>query len=382
MRIEWSPEAVAFRDELRGWLEANLDPGWSSQITTFDDYVRVHRAWDRLLYEAGYAAMWWPKEFGGTDASPEIRAIYAEEMARAGAPDELAGLGRALLAPGIMCFGSEEQKRELLPPILTGETVWCQGYSEPEAGSDLAGVRTLARADGDEYVVDGSKIWTSRAHYADRCFMLVRTNPELPKHGGLSMLLVDMAAPGIEVRPIQQLNGQSNFNQVFFNGVRVPVRDRLGDEGQGWAIARYILTYERGIRSSVKPAAAMERLLLATHADARRTARFADDFMRSAVDVVAARLLSYKLLASQMGGGEPGMNGSAVKLFWSEAWQRLAERAMLMAGESALPDYRPDPYTRDTPSEFLDTRQRTIAGGTSEIQRGIIATGLLGLPRH
>lgn len=212
--------------------------------------------------------------------------------------------------------------------------------------------------------------------------MLVRTNPELPKHDGLSMLLVDMASPGIEVRPIHQLNGQSNFNQVFLNDVRVPIRDRLGDEGQGWAVARYILTYERGIRSSVRPAAAMERLLLATHAHAGRTEWFANDFMRSAVEVVAARLLAYKLLASQMGGGEPGMNGSAVKLFWSEAWQRLAERAMLMAGEAALPDYRPEPYTRDMPSEFLDTRQRTIAGGSSEIQRGIIATSLLGLPRH
>lgn len=382
MRIEWSPEAVAFRHRLRSWLDGNLDPQWNSQIETFEDYVRVHRAWDRQLYEAGYAGMWWPKEFGGTDASPEIRAIYAEEMARAGAPDELAGLGRALLAPGIMRFGTEAQKRDLLPPILTGETVWCQGYSEPEAGSDLAGVRTQARAAGDEYIVNGTKIWTSRAHYADRCFMLVRTNPELPKHDGLSMLLVDMASPGIEVRPIHQLNGQSNFNQVFLNDVRVPIRDRLGDEGQGWAVARYILTYERGIRSSVRPAAAMERLLLATHAHAGRTEWFANDFMRSAVEVVAARLLAYKLLASQMGGGEPGMNGSAVKLFWSEAWQRLAERAMLMAGEAALPDYRPEPYTRDMPSEFLDTRQRTIAGGSSEIQRGIIATSLLGLPRH
>jgi alkylation response protein AidB-like acyl-CoA dehydrogenase len=382
MDLTWSNEAEQFRVRLRNWLGANLSADWHARCRSLDSYIEFQRDWDHKLAAAGLSGFWWPKEYGGSGASPELRAVYAEEMSRANAPDGLTTLGLRLLAPAIMKFGTGQQKAELLPPILSAQVIWCQGFSEPEAGSDLASVRTRAVQTDGGFIVSGSKIWTSRAHYADAIFLLARTDLTAEKHAGLTMLLVDMHSPGIEISPLAQINGQSNFNQVFFNDVRVPKDRTLGGIGDGWRVALYILTHERGATGALSASAHMEHhLRLFRQACECRGASGGEGLGRSALETAIVRLLAYRILAGQLAGNDPGYLGSAVKLFWSESWQRLAETALLEAGPQAFAEYEPGPFADDTVARFMDTRQRTIAGGTSEIQREIISQHMLGLPR-
>jgi alkylation response protein AidB-like acyl-CoA dehydrogenase len=382
MDLSWSAEAEEFRAGLRKWLGANLPADWRARCRSLDSYIEFQRDWDHRLASAGLSGFWWPSEYGGSGASPELRAVYAEEMARANAPDGLATLGLRLLAPAIMKFGTAEQKAELLPPILAATTVWCQGFSEPEAGSDLASVRTQAHETADAFVVNGSKIWTSRAHFADAIFLLTRTDPGAEKHAGLTMLLVDMRSPGIQISPLAQINGQSNFNQVFFSDVLVPKDRTLGGVGEGWPVARYILTHERGAAGALSASAHMEHhLRLFRNALEGSGVSGGDGLARSALETAIVRLLAYRILDGQLNGNDPGNLGSAVKLFWSESWQRLAETALLTAGPQAFAEYEPEPFADDPVARFMDTRQRTIAGGSSEIQREIISQHMLGLPR-
>jgi alkylation response protein AidB-like acyl-CoA dehydrogenase len=382
MDLTWSNEAEQFRVRLRNWLDANLSADWHARCRSLDSYIEFQRDWDHKLAAAGLSGFWWPEEHGGSGASPELRAVYAEEMSRANAPDGLTTLGLRLLAPAIMKFGTGQQKAELLPPILSAQVIWCQGFSEPEAGSDLASVRTRAIQTDSGFIVNGSKIWTSRAHYADAIFLLARTDLTAEKHAGLTMLLVDMHGPGIEISPLAQINGQSNFNQVFFNDVRVPKDRTLGGIGDGWRVALYILTHERGAAGALSASAHMEHhLRLFRQACECRGASGGEGLGRSALETAVVRLLAYRILSGQLAGNDPGYLGSAVKLFWSESWQRLAEAALLEAGPQAFAEYEPGPFADDTAARFMDTRQRTIAGGTSEIQREIISQHMLGLPR-
>jgi alkylation response protein AidB-like acyl-CoA dehydrogenase len=379
MDLTLSEEDRAFADRLRGWLAENVSPGWAEKCETYADYIDAQIEWEQRLAAGGWAGVWWPEEFGGMGATATQKALYAELTARSGAPEGIGRTGRRLLGPAVMRYGSAEQKRTVLPRILAATDTWCQGYSEPNAGSDLASVRTAARRDGDSYVVNGSKIWTSHAQFADHTFILVRTDPAAEKHAGLSMLTVDLRAPGVEVRPIRQITGRSEFCEVFFSDVVVPVENLLGAEGQGWEVAKYILWYERGAVMVFDTLVRIERHL------AKFVEAAGDDPVtlaavgRAAAEHAASRLLAYRVLGEQIRGGDPSDVGSLTKLYWSQAWVRLAETALLSVGERAFfaPPGSPEGVLLDN---FLECRPATIASGSSEVQRNIIAKRILGLP--
>lgn len=379
MNLDWSPESEAFRARLVAWLDKNLIPDWTRRYATPESLVGFQRDWDRRLFAGGWAGIWWPKEFGGSEATLEQRAVYAQEMARVGAPDGLASFGRIFIGPGIMKFGTPEQ-RDLLPPILSGEAVWCQGFSEPEAGSDLASLRTSAVRDGESYRINGTKIWTTRGHLATHCLLLARTDPAAPKHKGLTAFLLKLPCPGLTVRPLPQINSKSDFNQLYFDDVRVDATQRLGEEGQGWEVALYVLGHERGAAMALRGTMNMEQTLRAWFAGGAGGPPSAA-FMRSTVETVATRLLAYKIVSEDDGRSKGGQSGPVAKLFWTEAWQRMAEAAFLETGVGAQADHKAAPFADDIASLFLDSRRVTISGGTAEIQRNLIATRLLGLPR-
>ncbi|GAA1017587.1 putative acyl-CoA dehydrogenase FadE [Acrocarpospora pleiomorpha] len=376
MDLHLTEEDRTFGLELRRWLDDNVRPDWRSAAKTHADYVDVQRDWEHRLAAAGFTGIWWPREFGGMGAGPTQKAIFAELTARSGAPEGLGRTGRRLLGPGVMKYGTHEQQAEILPAILTARTFWCQDYSEPEAGSDLAGVRTTAVLDGDDYVVNGSKTWTSNAQFADRCFLLVRTGPD--KHAGLSVLLVDLSLPGIEIRPIEQITGDRGFCEVFYSDVRVPRASLLGAEGQGWEIAKYILRYERGAVHVFDTLVRIDRHLAATIRTAGDDPAAAARIGRSGAQVAASRLMAYRVLTEQIKGGEPTDAGSMAKLYWSSSWLGLAETATAIAGEGSFAPETDD--ERAVLRGFFECRPGTIASGSSEIQRGIVAKRLLRLP--
>jgi alkylation response protein AidB-like acyl-CoA dehydrogenase len=380
MNFELSEDDLAFRARLRAWLGGNLDPDWLRKCVTRDDWASYQRYWDRALFQGGWAGLWWPREHGGMGATASQKAIFEMERARAGAPEGLAFFGRRLLGPGIMKFGHEAQ-RQLLPKILAGDTVFCQGSSEPDAGSDLAGVRTTARLRGEAYEITGRKIWTSWAQYADMCFMLVRTDTTVPKHAGLSLLLVDMHQPGIEIRPLRKLTGNADFTEVVIDGAKAPASAVLGGAGRGWEVMRYLLTYERGATSVFGRLIRMEEHLRGYAKTALADEAERGHYARLATEVATARLLVYRMLSTQLSGGEPGAAGSVVKLYWSRVWQELAERSLLSGGLDVLATPYAGPDAADFPTLFLDSRCATISGGSSEIQRTIVAQRVLGLPR-
>ncbi len=382
MDLTLDPADVAFRDEVRSWLAGNLDRDWRDKCASETDWVEYQKEWDLRLAAGGWTGLWWPREFGGSGASAARRAIFEEELARAGAPEGLGKVGRRLVAPALMKFGTQEQQERYLQGMLAGTDAWCQGYSEPEAGSDLASVRTKAVRAGDAYIVDGSKIWTSYAQYCDRCFLLARTNLDAEKHAGLSLLLIEMEQEGVEVRPIHDILGNTAFCQVFLSGAKASIDDLLGTEGQGWEVATYILAYERGAGQALARLIKIEQHLEAYRAEALNDEQAAIDLARATTEVAAARLLAYSILSTQMHGGDPGATGSITKLFWSEAWHRLAERALLHGGERALTEAWASSDSLALASLFLDARWSTISSGTSEIQRNIVARHVLRLPRE
>ncbi|RMD82649.1 MAG: acyl-CoA dehydrogenase [Candidatus Dadabacteria bacterium] len=318
--------------------------------------------------------------------------IFQEELARAGSPQLVNLLALSMVGPLIIDHGTEEQKRRYLKPILTAEEIWCQGFSEPGAGSDLAAVATRAVREGDEYVVNGQKVWTSYAQYADFCILLARTDPRAPKHEGLTMLIVDMKSPGVEVRPLRQMNGDSEFNQVYFEDVRVPVTSVIGREGDGWRMAIAMLMYERAtltFQRQLQSRVALEDLLrFAREFTLRGRPAIEDPVMRQRlaqayIENEALRLTSLRHLTKQLRGEPPGPEGSMEKLFWSEMFQRTLELAMAIAGPygQLAPGDPRAPMKGQWPHLYLYSRGRTIAAGTSEIQRNIIAQRVLGLPR-
>jgi alkylation response protein AidB-like acyl-CoA dehydrogenase len=380
-----TPAEAAFRAELRAWFAANLPPGWSDREPTVGlEDVAFARSWSHTLYDAGYAGITWPKEYGGLGLSPTYQGVYLEESARHDAPAHIGVIGLGMAGPTILAWGSAEQKARYLPPLLAGDEVWCQGFSEPGAGSDLAGARTRAVLDGDEWVVNGQKVWSSYAHIADWCILVVRTDPDAERHRGLSYLLVDMHAPGVEVRPLRQITGDPEFNEIYFTDVRVPATSMLGKPGDGWQVAMTTLLHERGTLGFALTAryeALLARLVDAVRAERPDGSRAADDPLvrdqvaQLAIDLEALRFTNYRALTALVKTGAPGPEGSVAKLHWSEANQRLGSLAQDVLGPQARLDGGFWGYQQ------LRSRGNTIEAGTSEILRTIIAERVVGLPR-
>ena len=379
MDLRDTPDEAAFRAELRAWLDANLPEekrGGRGGAQRFDD--SFGREWSRMLHEAGYAGLTWPTEYGGAGAPYSFQAIFYEETARAQAPGHVGVIGLGMAGPTIMAHGTDAQKQAHLAKILSAEEIWCQGFSEPGAGSDLAAARTRAERRGEHYVVNGQKVWSSFAHIADYCILVTLSDPEAPRYQGLTYLIVDMHAPGVEVRPLRQITGEAEFNEIFFNDVEVPVSNRLGEEGQGWQVAMTTLLHERGTLGFALTAAlevGVNRLL-----DVARDRVNGDSSLRERVanewiELQALRYTNYRALGTLQRTGIPGPEGSAIKLRWSEQNQRLTKLARELQGPEGILDDGWWNYQQ------LRSRGNTIEAGTSEVLRNIVAERVLGLPR-
>ncbi|MFE5484788.1 acyl-CoA dehydrogenase family protein [Streptomyces sp. NPDC056527] len=369
-----------FRAEIRDWLEAHLG-GEFARLRGRGGPGREHEAfaerllWERHLAAHGWTCVGWPKEYGGRGASIEEQIAFHEEYALADAPARVNHIGEQLLGPTLIAHGTEEQKARFLPPIRAVEELWCQGYSEPGAGSDLAAVRTRATRDGDAWVVDGQKIWTSLAHESQWCFVVARTEPGSKRHAGLSYLLVPMDQPGVEVRPIVQLTGTSEFNEVFFDGARTDTANVVGEPGDGWRIAMATLGFERGV-STLGQQVGFRRELEGLIDLARRNGALADPLVRDRLVLAWTGLQAMR--ANALRGTEPSM----AKLYWSHWHRDLGELAMDICG-AASTVLAAQPYELDEWQRlFLFSRADTIYAGSSEIQRNIIAERVLGLPKE
>ncbi len=394
MDVRDSPSEAAFRARVRSWLADNLPRGWGSR-----DFVEPSGAerlaflkdWSRRMYEAGLIGLTWPKAYGGFEAAPTHQAILMEELGRAGAPDHATPIGLGMAGPAILAHGTEEQRRRYLPKILTGEEIWCQGFSEPEAGSDLASLQTRAERDGDDYVITGQKVWSSFAYEADQCILLARSEPGAERHAGLTYFIVPMHADGVRVRPLRQITGEAEFNEIFLDGVRVPAANVVGEPGDGWAVAVTTLMHERAnlaVMLTVRLDDALNKVVALARGTWRAGRREADDpLIRDRIaelwtDVQALRFTNARAMSTLMNAGMPGPEGSIVKVVWAEANQRLTKLAldiegagaMLSGGEHAVANGR---WQRLQ----LRSRGNSIEGGTSEILRDVIAERILGLPK-
>ncbi len=386
-----SPEEATFRAEVRAWIEANLPPGWRDRPPgPGRGEEALVRDWSRRLFEAGFAGLTWPKEYGGAGAPYTHQAILLEEIARAEAPEHVGIIGLGMAGPTIIAHGTDEQKARHLAKILSGEEVWCQGFSEPGSGSDLASLKTRAELDGDEFVVAGQKVWSSYAHIADYCILLVRTNTQAPKHKGITYLLADMHAPGVEVRPLRQITGDPEFNEIFFNDVRIPVSRVLGEIDGGWGVAMTTLLHERGTLGFALTArleVAVRKLIALAVETRTNGARAADDpvvrdrLAAQWIELQALRFTNYRSLTQLMKTGVPGPEGSIAKLVWSESNQRLTKLALEIMGPASQLDGDDSTWNGYWQYQQLRSRGNTIEAGTSEVLRNIIAERVVGLPR-
>jgi alkylation response protein AidB-like acyl-CoA dehydrogenase len=386
-----SPAEAIWRKEVREFLQQQLPdevrgPQYGEEEA---DREEAMREWRRRVAVKGWIAPHWPTQYGGADMSAKDQFIMNEEFAEAEAPN-VGGFGVMMIGPTLIAHGSEEQKQRFLPAIVKGEIQWCQGYSEPGSGSDLASLQTRAVRDGDDYVINGQKIWTSGAHRTDWMYMLARTDPDAPKHRGISMFLFDMKSPGVSVRPLINMAGGHAFNEVFFDNVRVPASQRVGEENRGWYVGATLLDFERsGIGNAVGVRKQLERLLsYVEHErskltfDQRATLRL--EFADRWIDASVAKWLSYRVISMQAAGQIPNHEASMTKMFMSEMQQRIAALALHMAGMRGLFAERSNPYTvlgGNVGNRYVGAVSSSIAGGTSEIQRNVIATRGLGLPR-
>ena len=385
MEIKFTDAEEAFRREARAWLEANVPRGLPSGDTR--EGFALHLEWERLLFENRWAVVSWPEEFGGRGASLVEQAIFQEELARAGAPQLIGTIGLSLVGPTIIALGTEEQKARYLPKILSGEEIWCQGFSEPNAGSDVAASGAKAVRDGEEFVVNGQKIWTSFAQMADWCLLLVRTDTEAPKHKGLTCLLADMHAEGVGVRPLRQMSGDSGFNEVFFSNVRIGTAQVLGEVNKGWTTAITALMNERANLGSGIQVVFKRQLeaLIARSKTIERGGRPASEdplvrqkLAQAYLELEILRLNTNRALTSLSKSGTPGAEGSIQKLYWSEMNQRTQQAAQEILGPyGQLKGFDKGAWEY----AYLRTRGNTIEAGTSEIQRNIIAERVLGLPK-
>ncbi len=387
MHIGFSPADEAFRDEVCAWMKANLVGeftvlhGRGGPGDEMEDMLPLREAWERKLADGGWTCTSWPTEHGGRGLSIPQQLIWHEEYARAGGPGRLGHIGETLLGPTLIELGTDEQKRRFLPPIRRAEVLWCQGYSEPEAGSDLAGVRTRAVLDGDTWRIDGQKVWTSHAAWAQWCFVLCRTDADAAKHRGLSYILVPMDQPGITIKPIDQMTGKSEFCEVFFEGATTARDNIVGRPGDGWKAAMATLKHERGV-STLGQQIGFERELEAVIAAARANGRIDNPAIADRIAKAWAGLRSQRLLALRTlrESGKPARGAIVNKLLWSEWHKSLGELAMDVIGEQSA---RLESGELSILQRlFLFSRADTIYAGTSEIQRNIIAQRGLGLPRR
>jgi len=378
MDLTFSPKETAFRDELRAWIAEN--PPEPEPVDGGEDAKhRWRRDWQRRLYEAGWAAPAWPTEYGGRGATLTESAIYFEEIGRARVPLPANTLGVLLGGPTLMVWGTDEQKERYLSPILSAEEIWCQGFSEPEAGSDLASLKTRAVKQGEEWIVTGQKVWTSGAQYSKWCMLVARTDADAAKHKGLTYFLMDMEQDAVQVRPLRQITGEAEFNELFIEEARIPDANVVGGVGNGWNVALTTLMNERAglgfalqirLRQTLDDviAAAAERGLL-------ENALYADALADLHVRCESIRLLAWKGLSDVERYGQPGPEGSLVKWLWSETNQRLTQLAADIVGADALTTGEEWSY------ELLRARGNTIEGGTTEVLKNIVAERVLGLPR-
>jgi alkylation response protein AidB-like acyl-CoA dehydrogenase len=378
MDLTFSPQETAFRDELRDWLAAN-PPGARPSERGETAVLAWLRDWQRRLYDAGWVAPNWPTEYGGRGVTLTESAIYFEELGHAHAPFPVNTLGLLLGGPTLMVWGTEQQKERYMPPILSGEEIWCQGFSEPDAGSDLASLKTRAIKDGEEWVVTGQKVWTSGAHFSKWCMLVARTDSGVPKHKGLTYFLMDMEQDAVQVRPLRQITGEAEFNELFIEQARIPGENVVGGVGNGWKVALTTLMNERagiGFASQIRLrqllddliAAAAERGLL-------EDPLYADALAELHVRCESIRLLAWKGLTDVERYGQPGPEGSLVKWLWSDTNQRVTQLAGDILGAQALTAGTSWSY------ELLRARGNTIEGGTTEVLKNIIAERVLGLPR-
>ena len=389
MDLRFSPEDEQYRLKLRTWLEANRPT--AAPPSDQDADFAFRRDWQRKLYDGGWIGISWPTEYGGQGATLIQQAIYGQEMTRARAPQPANGLGIGIVGPTLMAHGTEAQKQRYIPKILNADEIWCQGFSEPNSGSDLASLQTKAVLDGDDFVVNGQKIWTSLGQYADWCILLVRTDTDAPKHRGISYLLVDMHSPGVTVRPLKQITGNSEFNETFFDNVRVPKQNLIGGLNEGWRIAMTTLTYERGI-SSLATQVRIKQQLDAMIRYAGKTRRNGgtlsqDPVLRQGLAQAHVRveimlLNLYRGITSRLRGQPPGPEASLDKLYWSELDKWMQELGMSLQGPySQLMEGSDHAVKGNWQYNFLRSRAGTIYSGTSEIQKNIIGERVLGLPK-
>ncbi|WP_334133953.1 acyl-CoA dehydrogenase family protein [Tepidimonas sp.] len=390
MELAFTPEERAFRDEVRAWIDTHLDPALAAKVL---GGLRLSKediqGWARTLGRQGWLAYRWPRTFGGPGWTVVQQHLFDEALAEAGAPPILP-FGPVMVAPVIMAFGTPEQQQRFLPGIASGEVWWCQGYSEPGSGSDLASLRTRAERDGDHYVVNGQKTWTTLAQHADWIFCLVRTRTDGKPQAGISFLLIDMRSPGVTVRPIRLLDGEYEVNEVWFDNVRVPVSQRIGEENQGWTIAKYLLSHERANIADVnRSKRELKRLKRLAQAEGIwDDARVRDQIALLEVDIVALEMLVLRVLAAER-SGKPALDIAALlKIRGSEVQQRLTELMLLVAGPMALPYLEPaltgqpvaaaDAALAPLAPRYFNMRKTTIYGGSNEVQRNIVAQTLLG----
>jgi alkylation response protein AidB-like acyl-CoA dehydrogenase len=385
-------EEAAFRAEVRSFLDANAplrkDPTENAFPEGRDDVeaVRIAKAWQAKLYDAGWACIAWPKEYGGRAASPVERVIWSQEVGRYVTPDGFFVIGQGMCGPTLMAYASEEQKRELLPPLARGDAIWCQLFSEPVAGSDLAGIKTRAERDGDDWVLNGQKIWTSGAHYSDYGIIITRTDPDVPKHKGLTMFFIDMKSPGIEIRPIKQINGDRAFNEVFFTDVRVPDSQRLGAVGQGWQVSLVTLMNERlavggSLATRIEPFMELAAEAAIDGKPALANAAVRERIASWYAQLSGLKYTGFRMVSALSRGQTPGPEASISKVVVARMNQDMASFALDLQSQGGILDSAQlSAMSNQFQRQFMRSPANRIEGGSDEILRNIIAERVLGLP--
>ena len=396
MDLRFSKEDEDFRSELRSWLDANLP----AEMRTLEwwrgksdkEQFQVRRDWEAGKAQAGFCGIQWPTEYGGRGGTPTMKAIYDQEMAKANAPRTVNPLGLAFLGPTVMAIGTDEQKRDIIKPLLHTETIWCQGFSEPGAGSDLAALQMRAEQQGDHYVLNGQKIWTTNAMHGDKVFVLARTSPaEGARHAGISMLLVDMDQPGVEARPLKQMTGESEFGEVFFTDAVCPVTEVLGGEGNGWQTAMLLLSFERGssaigqyteFRRQWDAVAEIAHTIDRDGKPAAQDPVIRQRLANSLVDLECLKYHSWHVLTQTSSGKDLGFEASMTKIMWSEAFRQVSDTYESVLGTGfQVAEPQPGLSLEELTTMAMWSRSCTIWGGSQQVQRTIVAERVLGLPR-
>ena len=389
MDLTYTAAEEDFRSELRSWLAANIPAEWRRpgfwESLSDEESFGLRRDWERDKALAGFAGIQWPTRFGGRGGTPGMKAIYDAEMVLADAPRTVNPLGLTFLAPTVMAIGTDAQREEIIGPMLRNEVIWCQGFSEPGAGSDLAALTTRGVRDGDDFVVNGQKVWTTNAVHGDKIFTMVRTTPGSRKHRGISMLLIDMHQPGVDARPLKQMSGASEFGEVFFDDARVPATDVLGDVDDGWRTAMLLLSFERGA-SGTSQYTEFRRQYDEIVGVAKKLGRDTDPVIRGKLarvltELECLRLHSMHVLTQTEQGQDLGFEASMTKLQWSETFQDLWEVYDDVLGEHATLEDLGDLDLKPLNAQAMWSRSVTIWGGSSQVQRNVTAERVLGLPR-